>query len=311
MRSPLVALVLLACARPPAASFHLVPGAPHPEDLCELPGTSLVLVSAMKKGTAPGGLFVLDRETEAVVALPSAVGLPHGIDVRRLDNDRFEALVVDHGGGEWIDRLSLRVRGRAVTVEAQDRIAMPPGTSANGVAAIGDDDFVATSMFDPREAYVDKLARGEATGRLWRWSKAERWRPVSAPLSGANGVAIVGGAAFVSEWAAKRFWRIPLDGAAASFRAVDFLPDNVRRAPDGRLLVAGQRARPEVLFRCQDDCPRGFSVVSFDPSSLAMERIYEGETRGSGAATVAIADGGGLWLGTYDGDYITRARMAR
>jgi hypothetical protein len=245
------------------------------------------------------------------VPLPSAVRLPHGIDVRRLDADRFEALVVDHGNGEWIDRLSLRVRGRVVTVEAQDRIAMPPDTSANGVAAIGDDDLVATSMFDPREDYVDKFSRAEATGRLWRWSKAESWRHASAPLSGGNGVAVVAGAAFVSEWAAKRFWRIPLDGSAASFQTVDFLPDNARRSPDGRLLVAGQHARPEVLFRCRDDCPRGFSVVSFDPSTLAMKRVYESVASASGAATVAIADASGLWLGTYDGNYITRVLIRR
>ncbi len=104
------------------ASYQLsgfVDGVWHPEDLVELPGTSWIIVSCMRSAVHAGGLFKVDtvrpsHATElrwAPAAQQARLGPdvfdPHGIAVRRLADDAFELLVVDHGGGEAIDRLVL------------------------------------------------------------------------------------------------------------------------------------------------------------------------------------------------------------
>lgn len=148
------------------ASYQLsgfVDGVWHPEDLVELPGTSWIIVSCMRSAVHAGGLFKVDtvrpsHATElrwAPAAQQARLGPdvfdPHGIAVRRLADDAFELLVVDHGGGEAIDRLVLELDEEGPFVAAGERLVQPPRTSANAVAHLPDGGFVMTSMFDPTD----------------------------------------------------------------------------------------------------------------------------------------------------------------
>lgn len=319
-----------APSQPPTARpRHFVGGVWNPEDLVRLPGTSWVIVSAMRSEQRPGALLAIDtrRARSAVALYPTPSPLPdapaadafapHGIDARALGNGRFELLVVDHSGGETIDRFRLRVTdARAPVVESVTRHRLPPGVWANGIAALPDGGFAITQMFDARDtAFVDKFAAAEITGGVWRWSAAAGWRALETPrLSGANGIAATadGSTVFVAEWAARRIWRIPLDGTPARSAPVAFLPDNLRWTDDHRLLLAGQTTTPQTLFGCQSKprrCPLGYRVTVVDAGTLAMRTLIASDDASSakarfGGATGALQIGDRLWVGSFTGDRI-------
>jgi Strictosidine synthase len=315
----------------PSRSYRLndfVEGVWSPEDLVGLPGTSWIVVSGMRSARRPGRLFVVDAQhrTRAnelrweIGAEQARMGPdvfdPHGIAARRLDDRSFELLVVDHGGGEAIDRLRIELHGATPVIVGGDRIVQPPQTSANAVAHLPDGSFIMTSMFDPHDhETLSKFARGENTGRVWRWSPSKGWsRFGPLQLSGANGVAVSpdGSLVIVCEWAARRVWLLAGDGTPLENATTDFLPDNLRWTKDGRLLLAGQIGRPEAVLGCEargKGCPLAFKTVLLDPVGLQIETlIMVGESEaleaGFGGATGALEVGESIWVGSFNGERI-------
>jgi hypothetical protein len=329
------AAVLPLAAWPMAATAQTVPvgfvaGVSNPEDLVRVPGTPWVVVSAMRSQREPGQLLLVDtRKPEHATQLYPASSqiahapdparfAPHGIDIRPLGEERFELLVVDHGNGEGIDRFLLRAHGGALVVESVSRVESPVVVWANAVAAMPDGGFVITSMYDPRdETFVAKFARAQITGGVWRWSEALGWRQLSRPtLSGGNGIAVSpdGNTVFVAEWAARRIWRVPMNGADPRSTAVPFLPDNLRWSDAGDLLIAGQTASPQEVFTCGAEgrhCPMGFVVARINPETLAVQSLLSGDDgsfaqTGFGGATGAMQVGDEVWVGSFTGSCIAR-----
>lgn len=314
-------------SNPNLALSGFVGGIWSPEDLAELPGTSWIVVSGMRSARHPGRLFVAHGRRSAATALgweasaePARISAdmfdPHGIAARRRDSGTFELLVVDHGGGEAIDRLTIELQGGVPVITRGDRIVQPVNTSANAVAWLPDDGFVMTSMFDPADRQtLAKFARAEATGGVWRWSPDRGWsRFGGLQLSGANGIAASpdGTLVIVCEWAARRVWQLTGDGSPIKHVETDFLPDNLRWSADGRLLLAGQSARPEAVFGCEargEVCPLAFRVVLLDPVSLKMEPLIvmserEARDKGFGGATGALEVDRNIWVGSFTGERI-------
>lgn len=306
------------------APVGFVTGVANPEDLVALDGTPWVVVSAMRSKDHKGRLMAVDtRAPAAAVPLhdgPAAFA-PHGIAARARGGGQFELLVVDHGAGETIARMIIEVRDlRPPRVVGVSRVRLPPGVSANGVAPLHDGGFVVTSMFDPRDpAYVEKFAAQAPTGAIWRWSPGTGWHEIARPrLSGGNGIAVSrdGKTLFASEWAARRIWRVPLDGGEPRSAPTAFLPDNLRWTRAGALLVAGQNASPRGLFGCQDrkaPCPMGFTVAIVNPATLAARNRVGGDAAsftatGFGGATGAIEVGDEIWVGSFTGDRVARFR---
>lgn len=334
--SLLVAGALLATPATPVLAAAQTPrgfvtGVSNPEDLMRLPDTPWVVVSGMRSDQRPGRLYLVDtRKPDAAVTLyPSATPVaggpdtatfaPHGINARALGNGRFELLVVDHGGGEAIDRFTLDGgNDEPPRVTDVSRIELPPGAWANGIAPMPDGGFVISSMYDPRDAaFIDKFTAGEPTGGVWRWSPDQGWRELPSPrLSGANGIATTadGKTVIVAEWALRRIWRVPLDSGAAHFVTTTFLTDNLRWTVHGDLLVAGQIAEPRELFTGSTTgkpCPMGFMVARVDPVTLAVTPLVSGDDQsfavtGFGGATGAIQLGDDIWVGSFTGERIAR-----
>jgi sugar lactone lactonase YvrE len=313
-----------ACMRHEVRGF--VEGVWNPEDMVDLPGTSWIVISGMRSARRPGCLFVVDSVRETIAnklrweAASEVARMdifdPHGIAARRLGDERFELLVVDHGGGEAIDRLELELRDGSPIVVAGDRITQPDGTSANAIAYMPDGGFVMTSMFDPTDAEtLSKFARAETTGQVWRWSPGGGWsRFGELRISGANGIAASadGSSVIVCEWAARRVWQLTSDGRPVKGMQTDFLPDNLRWTADGHLLLAGQIGRAEAVFGCEargERCPLAFKVVRVDPANLEVQPLIamdEAQTAeiGFGGATGAIKVGGNIWVGSFTGERI-------
>ena len=318
----------MACTFHPSLQLiEFIEGVWSPEDIVELPGTPWMVVSGMRSARHPGRLFIVDsvqrtraRELHWEAAAEKArLGAetfdPHGIASRRLEDGRFELLVVDHGGGEAIDRLVLEIGAMGPVIVDGGRVVQPPGTSANAVAHLPDGGFVMTSMFDPTDPdFVRKFANAEKTGQVWRWSPSGGWsRFGNLQISGANGIAVApDGSVIVCEWAARRVWRLDADGNPLASTETDFLPDNLRWTAGGRLLLAGQSSRPETVFGCEargERCPLAFKVVRLDPTSLEVEPLIavdeaQAAEQGFGGATGAIEVGQNVWVGSFTGERI-------
>ena len=326
---PVVIVQHQAEAGLPARPSGYARGVWHPEDLVRLDGTPWIVVSAMRSVRGKGALLALreDAPTPAIElewAPASEAGRrgaakfdPHGIDVRRLRDGAFELLVVDHGAGEAIDRLVIETTGGRPVVVGGSRIEKPAGTSGNAVAFEVGGGFVMTSMFDPRDRDIlRKFAAAEITGGVWRWREADGWRRVGPDLSGANGIAVspVDGAIIVSEWAARRLWRLSRTGAVQASVPVDFLPDNLRWADDGTLLLAGQASRPEAVFGCEargEPCPLAYVVARVAPENLEVTHLVrvsqsEALADGFGGATGALQVGSEIWVASFTGERIAR-----
>ena len=304
----------------------------NPEDLVALAGSPWIVVSAMRSQGRHGGLLAArcDRHEPASEmrwnerAEKGRRGRelfdPHGISARQLDGSLHELLVIDHGGGEAVVRLLIDVAGDDPVIVEGDRIVQPPHTSGNALAHMADG-FVLTSMFDPDDPQrLSRFAQAEPTGGVWRWTPSVGWsRFGSLELSGANGIAAAadGSAIYVSEWSARRIWRLDSRGKPLGHIQTRFLPDNLHWTSDGRLLVAGQLARPEALFGCVargEQCPFGFEIAIVHPDTLTLETRVSVDHRqaigwGFGGATGALEVGGELWVGSFTGERI--AKFAR
>jgi sugar lactone lactonase YvrE len=310
-----------------------VEGVWNPEDLVSLPDSPWIIVSAMRSQKRRGGLLAAHRHRSAsALEIPwsdcaeqGRLGRdlfdPHGISARRLGEDVYELLVIDHGGGEAVDRLRVDIGSDCPVIAECERIVQPPHTSGNAVAHMADGGFVLTSMFDPDDAdRLSKFAEGRPTGGVWRWTRDHGWgRFGSLELSGANGIAAAsdGSAVYVSEWSARRIWRLNPDGEAIDHALTRFLPDNLRWTSNGKLLVAGQLTRPELLFGCEargEPCPLAFEVAVLDPDTLKLEsRVSADEEQakawGFGGATGALEVDAELWVGSFTGERIGKFRI--
>ncbi|MEY2931558.1 MAG: hypothetical protein RL033_2307 [Pseudomonadota bacterium] len=329
-------LTLFWSASSPAepAPLGMTTGAQSPEDLLQIPRTPWIVVSAMRSKHTPGRLLLIDsRKPQSFLPLypaekavsggpPPATFAPHGVSLRSLDARHGELLAIDHDG-DFVDRFSLRVAGDVrPSIERVIRLALPPGCSGNSVTAMPNGGIAVTCMSDPKDAgFLDKFIRGEATGAAFCWSQARGWRRLSPPMSAANGIAVSadGKTLFVTEWAARKLWRIPLESGEPNFVPTPFLPDNLRWTDAGKLLLVGQTSDPRALFSCQEEhrsCPMGYVVAEVDPTSLSISTLLTGTEEayaasGFGSGTGAIQVGDTLWVGTFLGDRIARFAMPK
>jgi len=330
----LLSVLWPASGKAEPAPLGVTVGVQSPEDLLQIPGTPWVVVSAMRSKQTKGRLLLIDsRKPQAFEPLypaekavpggpPATTFAPHGLSIWSLGARHEELLVIDHAG-DFVDRFLLRVeRGVRPSIERVTRVALPPACSGNSVAAMPDGGFAVTCMSDPKDAaFVEKFVRGEATGAAFRWSTAKGWRRLSRPMSAANGIAVSndGKTVFVSEWAARKLWRIPLDSGEPVFVPTPFLPDNLRWTDAGKLLVVGQTSDPRSLFSCQEKklpCPMGYVVAEVDPASLSLDALLTGTDEtyaasGFGSGTGAIQVGDALWIGTFFGDSVARFPMPK
>jgi hypothetical protein len=314
----------------PTGPIGFLEGVWNPEDFITLPGSPWIIISAMRSRSRSGALLAARSDCREVASElrwsePAERGRlghdlfdPHGIAARQLSDGSYELLVIDHGGGEAVDRLRVDVRGDQPVILDGERIVLPPATSGNALAHMPDDGFILTSMFDPGDSdTLSKFAEGEVTGGVWRWKSDGGWHRFGGlELSGANGIAATpeGSAVFVAEWAARRLWRLGPDGEPAGCAQTRFLPDNLRWMPDGKLLLAGQAARPEAVFGCEargDICPMAFEVVVVDPETLTLHSRVAADERqarewGFGGATGALQVEDELWIGSFTGERIAR-----
>lgn len=303
-----------------------------PEDLAAV-GRWLV-VSQMPTREKPGNLIAFHPETRkfrklyppegnALLTLPAAGAssdagcgagqpppfedfAPHGIDV-----SGTRLLVVNHGRREAIEEFALSADASGLVLEWQSCTRLPEDASANDVVALDDGGFAASKMLArPQWRSLFPVLFGGNTGVLLRFDpKARTWGEVPNSAGRApNGVEVdAEGRFWIAEWMGKRLVRLAPDGAAREIVELDFSPDNLAWASDGRLLVAGQRGSvldvPSCAMATEGSCAMPSVVVAIDPATLAVAPLVdEDPATVIGAASIAVELDGKLYLGSFAGD---------
>jgi hypothetical protein len=314
----------------PVGDVQFICGQDAPEDLVIVPGSPWVVASVF---SPRGGIRLIDAQSRTTtLAYPSAdskerfdavtyktcPGPPsaeqkasfrtHGLAIRPAKDAVHTLYVVHHGTRESIEVFELDARARPPMLTWIGCAVAPDPVGLNEVVALPGGGFVATDFL---ARGIDAAARGrmlagEANGALWEWQPGTGWKMLpGSEASGANGLEISpdGQWFYVAAWGSQSFFRLsrgqtPMkrDTVPLGFRA-----DNVRWAPDGSLLVAGQGGTGQEQTS---------NVVKIDPNTLKVtDVIRHPNSPEFGAGTVAVQIANELWVGSFRGDRIARFRV--
>ena len=278
-----------SCA--PSNGLQYVCGPTASEDLARIPGTRWLVVSGMNIGS-PAHLYLVDsRSKHAAVLFPRGVpvmqadpalrsdcpGPPDlsklstdGINIRAGSGGLHMLYAANHGDRDAIEMFRIDARGRVPKASWAGCVLMPAGTLANAVVPLADGGIIVSSFYDPRDKQSwERMGRGENTGSLWEWHADGGLRQLqTGGISGANGIELSADERwlYASAWSGR--YLLVLDRRTGERRtiALSFLPDNIKRAPDGTLLVGGQRSSVEKIAACDGpQCPQDWILARVDP----------------------------------------------
>jgi sugar lactone lactonase YvrE len=277
-----------SCA--PSNGLNYVGGPTASEDLAHIPGTRWLIASGMNIGS-PAHLYLVDMRTQRAAILfpigrPAMAREPHcgsagaeppnlatlstdGINLRVGDDGRHMLYAANHGDRFAIEMFRIDARGPVPAASWAGCVPMPAGTRPNAVVPLRDGGFLAGSFYDPRdkEAWA-KMDRGEDTGSLWEWQAASGFRRIDVGgISGANGLEISADehTIYAGAWSGRAIMVLDRRTGTRRVISLDFLPDNIKRAADGTLFVAGQRSTVAKIAACGGaECPQDWIVARID-----------------------------------------------
>jgi hypothetical protein len=292
---PLASVLLAATLQascPPSDGLQGICGPVASEDLVRIGNTPWLVASGLNVGT-PAHLYLIDTRTRRSrplfpqgqprmrvdPAFKSVCPAPPKLDALSLDGLALRPaargsapmlLAANHG-----DRRSIEIfridGGNNPSLTWIGCVPMPKGTLPNAVAPLADGGLIATSFRNP-DAPPD-----ENTGGIWEWHADSGWHRLPiGDVPGANGLALSPDerTLYVSAWSARRLLVLNRNSPTGKEIPLDFLPDNLHWAPDGSLLVAGQRAQPKDITACgASSCPQEWTVARVDVASLAVTPI--------------------------------------
>lgn len=343
-----IGAVAISSARPaaaaepcnPAGNLAFVCGPLNTEDLVQVPGTAWIVASGMDGGAAGtrGTLHLVDSRDKSWKVLfpggnpqmrwdkatygdcPSPPDLSkfsaHGLNLRPASNGAATLYVVNHGGRESIEMFALDATAAEPTVAWIGCAVMPAHTWPNSVAPLPDGGMVVTDMFDPKDPKApDKMNAGENTGAVYEWHPHKGYVLVpGSQMSGNNGIEVSpdGRWIYVAAWGSKAVVRLARGGTADAKRdtlPVGFLADNLRWAPDGRLIVAGQNVAAKQVFACFQSkatrCTQPWRIDRWDTAAMTLTPLVTRPGNPDfGDATVGLQIGDEMFVGTFRGDRI-------
>src|SRR5215469_11285287 len=317
---PLIAQNAASCA--PAGNIQFVCGQEAPEDLLHLPGSDWVIASSMA-GNAGSRLISRGAKTSTLLypassakeqldrkTYDSCPGAPepddkakfttHGLAMRAVRNSVYTLYAVHHGKRESIEVFQVDARTKTPVATWVGCAIAPDPIGLNSVVPLPEDGFIATNFLERgtnANASRTKMMAGDVNGELWEWHTGKGWVKVpGSEASGANGVEVSkdGKWLYVAAWGSQSFFRMSRGQTPVKRDSIPlgFRVDNIRFAPDGSILAAGQGQRTS-------------NVVRIDPATLKVtELINQPDTTSFGSGTVAVPVGKELWVGSFRGDRI-------
>jgi hypothetical protein len=310
-------------------NVQFICGVIGPEDLVVVPGGEWVVASGDAAGGHITAINVRDKTTTAL--------FPGGPSKQRLDaktydscpgpidpeeKDRFRAhglylrqgkgslhtlYVVHHGTRESIEVFELDAKAKPPVLTWIGCAIAPDPIGLNSVVGLPEGGF-ATTNFQPRGAARGRanMQAGEKNGELWEWHTGTGWKIVpGSEASGANGIEISkdGKWFYMGGWGNQTFIRfsrgqtpVKRDEIPVGFRL-----DNLRWAPDGSLLAAGQEqpsGAPAMAIS---------HVIKINPGTLKTQELIRYPFNDVfNFSTVAIQVGKEIWVGSVRGDKVAR-----
>ncbi|WP_342660456.1 hypothetical protein Rruber_00396 [Rhodococcus ruber] len=320
-----------------------IDGVIKPEDLVTVPGTPWVLVSSMasERFDSDGYLIAVnstDHTTKEIwpgqvqltewdrAAYPDCEGVPdatstepHGITVRPGEDDSPATLFAINHKRESVEVFTIAANPRDVGLTWVGCIPLPHDVSANGVASLPDNTgIVVTSMFDPTQPGdpFERMFSGVDTGRVLKWTPEAGWEALpGTDLGGANGVLVSpdGRSVIAAAWTQRKLVKISTTAPYGRQEvSIPFMPDNLRWSERGTVLVTGHEATMDDIRTCNagegTDCPTGYSVLEVDPATMTSTVLVDAPESATSIATTAVEVGDEIWVGSLNGDWITRVR---
>ena len=312
----------------PGAAETFICGVRNPEDLVLVPGTKWIIGSglAVANQAGSGGLLMIDSVAHTAVRLPAPFGharapfknctappaaanfSAHGLNIRPAGRGKSTLYVVGHTGREAIEVFDVVNTKGAPSVTWAGCVNAPAGAFLNSVAALNDGRLVVTDFYHSPTTMQDAQA-GRNTGGLWLWKPGGAFEKLAGTdMAGANGVEVSpdGKYVYAAEWGKSTVRRYELaDTARASWMMqLDLRVDNLRWAPDGKLLLAGPGASGTPC-PAGTRCPMVPAVVALDPAKLTLTTVKRGPAEPTmGAISAALIVGNELWLGSSSGDRV-------
>jgi hypothetical protein len=313
----------------PAGNVRFICDQLAPEDLFPVPGGEWVLSSGMTNNGAIRLISIRDRtttvlfptasprlrpDTKTYNSCPGPIDLSarekfqaHGLYLRPGRNAVHTVYVVHHGTRESIEVFELDGRAKPPTLTWIGCAVAPDPIGLNSVVGLADGGFVTTN-FTPRQAdaaarakTMQRVRAGENNAEVWEWHTTSGWKVVpGSEMAGPNGIEISkdGKWLYIGEWGKQNVVKLSRGQTPVKREsvAVGFHVDNVRWAPDGMLIAAGQGGEP----------PSSTShVAKVDTATMkSRELVRHSDTTTFSSGTVAIQVGREIWVGSVRGDRI-------
>ena len=305
----------------PAGDLSFVCGLFNVEDFLPV-GSHWLVGGSFKAGSA--GLYLIDTSAKTAKAVALSIAskpdpayggcaapdlkalTTHGLDVTGGRGGITTVYAVNHGGRESVE--VFRLDAAKASAEWIGCVVLPPGANGNSVAALAKGAFVVTKFLDngDKESFQHILA-GQINGTVYLWTPGKGFSEVpGTQLSGDNGIAASrdGKWLYVNAYGTQEIYRVPLSGKGErSSVKVDFHPDNLRWAPDGKLFVTGQFLNPQSGGA--PGGPNAWATVRLDPQTMTVTPVVkEAGLPQFSDATTAVQVGKTLWFGTFRGDRV-------
>jgi hypothetical protein len=217
-------------------------------------------------------------------------------------------LAVNHSR-EAVEVFKINATGARPSIRWIGCVPMSDTVSLNSVAFLPQGGFVATKFYDPKapDGFSAIMAQKITDGVL-EWHPETGVRPIAGTdLSGANGIEVSkdGKTLYVAAWGAQELVRFFLgqEPVQKAVVKIDFMPDNLRWAPDGTILVAGQNRT--TSSKGGSAAFKGWTVARLNPKTMQVTELAKdnGELPLQNVS-VAIEIEGALWIGPFRGDRV-------
>ncbi len=314
----------------PKDGLSFICGLQAVEDLVQVGDSRWLLGSGLGGSGRPGTLVLVDSRAKIGAVIYPAANAPvahdarrfaacatppdakvfnaHGITIRAAGRNRYELLVVNHGGREAIEFFAVDASGEKPALTWTGCVVMPADTSINSLDSLPDGGFVATHFYSPSKGGIGAVFSRQVTGGLFEWHPGGAVTPIpGTEVSGANGIVLQDGGKvmLVAAWGTRDLVRFERQGSGVTKKVVpvDFAADNIRWTKDGKLLVAGQKFSPTPQG---SGGLQGWTVAIYDPVSLALIRKLK-EVDGTASfqgVSSALEVGSDIWVGPFSGDRI-------
>jgi hypothetical protein len=309
----------------PVGNVRFVCDQVGPEDLLLVPGGEWVLASGMTTNGAIRLISVRDKtttvlfptespkirpDTKTYNSCPGPIDLSardkfraHGLYLRPGRNSVHTLYLVHHGTRESIEVFEFDMRAKPPALTWIGCAVAPDPIGLNSVVGLPDGGFVTTN-FSARGADAsvrNRMMAGENTSEVWEWHTASGWKIVpGSELPGPNGIEISkdGKWLYIGAWGSQSVVKLSRGQSPVKKESVPvgFRVDNVRWAPDGSLIAAGQGGTAPSQTS---------NVAKVDTATMKFRELVRypySDTFSLG--TVAIQVGREIWVGSARGNRI-------